>query len=230
MPARGGEQDVAVGQVDRVEVVEDAVCKLHQAGAVGMDFVEMKCLFIVRLVAENDFRAVGGEIRPPKRTVQRWLRHELPNLAVRGQPVEDHDLSARHGHIAQAVAGLVRPLGALRIGHIHEQHLVEVEHGVLQHHDPLHRADLEVKVLVFGFPRGGLFLQRGEPGKLRGKIDPGRHSGVDPLRRIRRVQAISSWIRCGVGWPSAWCSQSRRRASRPSAALRVRVGGVDGSI
>ena len=134
--------------------------------------------------------------------MQRRLRHELPDPAVGRKTVQDHQPSARHGHIAQAVPRLVRPLGALRIGHVDQQHLVEVQHGVLQHHGPLNHTNPEIQVLVHGLRFRSLFFQVGKPGKLRGEIDL-REPAALIRSMIRRVQRISSWVRCGVGCPSA---------------------------
>ena len=67
-------------------------------------------------------------------------------LAVGREPVQDQQPPARHGHVAQAVARLVLPLRALREGHVHEQDLVEVDGGVLEHDAPLDLADLEVQL------------------------------------------------------------------------------------
>ncbi len=123
-----------------------AVGELHQAGAVDVDLVEVKRFLVVRLEAERaTFVRVPGEVGPPERAVQRRLRHELRELAVGRQPVEHQQPAAGHGHVAQAVPRLVRPLGALREGHVDQQDLVEIEHGIGQRDRSFHLADGKVE-------------------------------------------------------------------------------------
>ena len=192
----------AVGQVDRVEVVEVPVGKLHQAGAVDVDLVEVERLLVVRLEAEDDLLAVVGEVGPPERAVQRRLRHELPHLAVGRKPLQHQQPPARHGHVAQAVARLVLPLRALRKRHVDEQHLVEVHDRVLEHHGPLHLRTWKYRPWSAACGVAPCFSRSASRANSAEKSTCGN---LPPLIRsiIRRVQRISSWMRWSVGRPSA---------------------------
>ena len=61
-----GEEDVAVGQVDRIDVVIFAIGQLPKARPVEVHLVQVKALVIVRLVAEEDLLGVERQIGPPE--------------------------------------------------------------------------------------------------------------------------------------------------------------------
>jgi len=88
---------VPVGQVDGIEIVVDPVRQLPQSGTVHADLVQVKRLFVVRLEAAHDLRSVERQVGPPERTVQRRLRHQLPQPPRRAQPFQDEQPAARHG-------------------------------------------------------------------------------------------------------------------------------------
>ena len=82
--ARRRKQDVfAVGQIDRIEIVIDGVGQLTKMRSVGVDLIKVKRLFVVRLETEENVLAVVRNIGPPKRSVQRFDRHELFQFAAR---------------------------------------------------------------------------------------------------------------------------------------------------
>ena len=63
MAARRAEQHVLVVlQVDRIEVVVNAISQLHEARAVGPDLVQVERLLVVRLETAEDLPRVGRQV------------------------------------------------------------------------------------------------------------------------------------------------------------------------
>ena len=142
-----------VGQVDRVEVVEDAARQLAAIRAVGVHLVEVERLVVVRLEAEEDARAVVRDVRPPERSGERRVRREARHASVRTQPVQREQLSARHAHVAEPVTRLVLPFAALGVGRVEQQETLHGAHKrIAEHHLALHAPHGEV--------RGHLLLRR----------------------------------------------------------------------
>ena len=152
--ARGGEDVMpSVGEVDRVEVVEDAARQLAAIRAVGVHLVEVERLLVVRLEAEEDARAVVRDVRPPERSGKRRVRREARHARVRPQSVQHEQLPARYAHVAEPMARLVLPLAALGIGRVeHQQTLHGAHERISEHHLALHAPHGKV--------RGHLLLRR----------------------------------------------------------------------
>jgi len=95
----------------------------------------------------------------------------LPERTGRRQTFQHQQPAARHGHVAQPMAGLVRPFGPGRKRHIDKQHAVEIHDGVFEHHSAL---DLPYAEIQGGVGRGGfgrLRLQRLQFLEFAGQID-----------------------------------------------------------
>ena len=109
---------LAVWQVDRVEIVERTVGKLHKARPIDANFIEVKRFLVMWLEAEHDFLAIERKIGTPKRTVQGSLGHELGEFSRRRKPIENQQAAAGHRHVTQPVTCLVTPFGTCWKRHV----------------------------------------------------------------------------------------------------------------
>ena len=76
MAAAGTEQDPAVGQVDRFDVVIRPVRQLPQIGFVGFDFVQVIGLRSATAIRKQDLGAVAVDIRIAD-TAERVIKQDL---------------------------------------------------------------------------------------------------------------------------------------------------------
>ncbi len=189
---------LAIGEVDGVEVVIGPIGDLARLAAIDPDLVEVERLLVVRLEAEQHLPGIPGEVGPPEAPVERLLRHELPQVTLGPESLQDHQPSPRDGHIPQAVARLMGPLGALGIRHIHEQHGVEIHDGVGKGDAPLHLPDAEVEVRARLLEAIHGSRKLSELGALIGEVDiPVR--GLDARRQLRSpADLLPNPLRRGV--------------------------------
>ena len=223
----------AVGQVDRVEVVEVPVGELHQAGAVDVDLVEVERLLVVRLEAERgpSGRRRRGRAARRSRAAAAWGM-SCASLPSGAEPVEHQQPAAGHGHVAQPVPRLVRPLGALREGHVDEERPCRSRApGSGRRSRRFDLADLEVEAAVRAAAarpgcsrarRARPAPRRNRPAGLR-RDPPGQVAGPadfapDPLRRRAAVGLVQPVA------PERLVGLVRRRGSGSPACGGVTYG------
>ena len=80
------EQDVPVGQVDRINVVVLAVGELSYASAIDIHLVQMEAWLVVRLEAEENSPRIERQIGSPE--TPGFVRRQLAELATRVQSIE----------------------------------------------------------------------------------------------------------------------------------------------
>ena len=135
LAAGGDEDDVAVGQVGGLDVVVGAVGELAQAGAVGIDLVEVVLLRAAFAIAEEDLLAVVMDLRiahPAARVIEQ--RGELA-----GGQVPAVELGAFPPGLAVRVMGVVADVGIpMAVG------LVDLARGEDEVVHPRHRAGAEL--------------------------------------------------------------------------------------
>ena len=182
--AGGREHDVAVRQVDRVDIVVIAAGQLTQIGAVEPDLVQMEALFVVSLVAEQRPLTVERHVRAP--VAAGFLRAQLPGWRAWVKPFQNQQPPTGHGSVAQPMDGLVLPLGPFGVRLVDAQQLREVQQRVLEHDPPFELADGQVS-LPDGCPAerlsgdGGRTCSQGVefrqiPGEVRSAGVPGQTS------------------------------------------------------
>ena len=165
--ARCREHDVfVVWQVDRIQVVVRTIGQLPQAAAINSDFVQVERLFVVGLEAEQHLLPVPRHVWAPEGTVQRRLRHELPQMTAGRQAVEHQQARTGHGHIAESVSRLMRPFTAIGKRHVDEQHLLKIQGGIQEHDPPLDFPHLVVDIRIGLRQLRRRLLQRLERRKL----------------------------------------------------------------
>ena len=171
------ERNFTVRRVNRVEVVVVAERQLFQVGAVDIDFVEVERLFAFRLEAEEELRAVVGDVRAPEAAF--FTLQDVENFAARVQPDDQH-APARFRHKAVAVARFVAPLVGgvalfpFRVRVVDQDDLFEVDQRVFERDIAFDFANGEIKFFgrFFGFFGGvDLLFEFGERGEVGGKVD-----------------------------------------------------------
>ena len=111
---RGEHQVLTVRQVDRIQIVVRSVGQLPQSAAVDIDLVQVERLLVVRLEAEQHLLRIPRQIGTPEGTMQRQLRHQLAQMPVRRQPVQDEQSSAGNRHVTESMSRLVGPFAPSR--------------------------------------------------------------------------------------------------------------------
>ena len=146
LAAGGDEDDVAVGQVGGLDVVVGAVGELAQAGAIGVDLVEVVLLRAAFAIAEEDLLAVVVDLRVAHAAARVV---EQGGEFARGQ-VPAVELGAFAPGLALRVVGVVADVGVpMAVG------LVQLAGGEDEIVHARHRAGAEL------VEQGGGFCSRG---------------------------------------------------------------------
>ena len=160
--AAGAERDLAVGRIDRIEVVVVAERELLKPGAVQIAFVKVERLVALRFKREEELFAVVGDFRTPEGALV--IFEHVDDFAAGIEPDDEHT-PARLRHKAVPMARFVAPFVgrvarfAFRVRIVDEDDLVERNERVLKGNVALDFADFQIELFgEFGRLFGGVDL------------------------------------------------------------------------